>query len=1851
MKTKIFLLLLLSLLFGCTERNLQKSKKPEPGFSEFISGYTDGIISAGSVISIQLAQPVEEEIMNNDELSTKLFRFSPEIKGDVFWRNENTIEFKPKQKLKSGEVYTGLFYLGKIKKVPEKFKEFPVSFQIIKQTFSVDVESLKAQEDKEGDYYLKGVLKTSDIMDNQDIQKLLKVNFDGASLPVTWTHDYELKTHTFLVENIIRGEEKNEIEIIWDGSDFGIPEKGKTVVDIPKLSEFRLMGYRVIQMPEQHVILQFSDPLLKDQKLDGTVIIKGQNKVKLSISGNEIKLYPSSVLQGTHELQIFSHLKNTRNVKLSKPVIKKITFQSIKPEVKLIGKGTIIPGSEGLIFPFEAVNLAAVDVTIVKIFENNIPQFLQVNSLDGNNQLRRVGRKILKKKVELKSDRIIDYGKWNAFSIDLADLIDVESGAIYRIEISFKRAYSLYSCGGDLNEEVEPEEEDGWDDEEELSYWDADGYDYGYSYYPEGFNWQDRDNPCSPSYYNYNRWVSKNILASDLGLIAKSGSDNFLHVNTTDLKTTQPVGDVGLEVLNYQNQAIGNAFTDSEGKAKIPVLGKPFLLVASKGDQKGYLKLNDGSALPLSRFDVSGKVVQKGLKGFIYGERDVWRPGDTLYISFMMEDKEDRLPAEHPVIFELYNPDGKKVKRIVKSENSGGLYSFVTSTEQDAPTGNWSAMVKAGGVTFSKRIRIETVKPNRLKINLDLGTDLISASDKNITGYITSKWLHGAVARNLRAKVDVVFKPGKTTFKGYESFVFDDPTRDYTPEEQTIYDGRLSDSGKAFINAPAKHGSSAPGMLTAVFTSRVFEEGGDFSIDQFSLPYAPYPAFAGVRMPAGDKKRGMLLTDKLHDVEVVTLNSEGKPVARKNIEVEFYKIQWRWWWDTSEEYLASYSGTSYKRPVLKKTLDTDPSGKGKFQFKINSENWGRYLIRVILPDGHATGQIFFIDWPGWAGKPMSDGGGAASMLMLSADKEKYEVGEKATVTFPSTSGGRALISVENGSKIVSSYWVNTTDNQTSCTFQVTEKMSPNIYANVLLLQPHNQSRNDLPIRMFGVIPLKVEDPRTILYPELEMDDELRSESMVKMNISEKSGKKMNYTIAVVDEGLLDLTRFKTPDPWQSFYAREALGVKTWDIYDHILGAFGSKLETMFAIGGDGFIKPQDKNKANRFKPVVKYLGPFTLLKGETNNHKFKLSPYIGSVRVMVVACNDGAYGKTDKAVPVKNPLMVLATMPRVLSPKDEVRLPVSVFAMDNSIKSVKVKVETNNLLEVTDSSSAKVLEFSSAGEKDIDFKVRVSDKQGIAKAKVTVEGGGESAWHEIELDVRHPNIPVTFNESFTVQPGETLSEKYELFGIEGSRKAKVEISKVPSLNLEKRLKYLIRYPHGCVEQITSSVFPQLYLSDMVKLSESQLQEVTRNIRDGINRLRNFQSTSGGFNYWPGNQYPNEWGTSYAGHFLLEAEKKGYDLPSGLISMWMDYQKTKANNWRFDNYNSRSSQLNQAYRLYTLALANNPQYGAMNRLREQDGLIPAARWRLAAAYAIAGQSDAAEEMVDIRNLTIKEYRELSGTFGSATRDKAMLLETLVILKKYEEAWPLMESISESLSSPEWMSTQTTAYSLIAMSRATGEKQKGMPNLRYDIKIGDRQTTEVDSEEIVSEHELPVEGSSNNAISVKNNMESVIFVNLVKEGIPEIGSELSGEKNLEMTVKYEDMNGSEISVGRLEQGTDFKALVKIKNAAYPGSIDELALTQVFPSGWEIINTRLFEGVSNSGEEGFKYRDIRDDRVMTYFDLDRFNEKTFEVILNAAYVGKYYLPGTNCEAMYDNRIYSRKAGKQVEVVRPGE
>ncbi|WP_164510802.1 alpha-2-macroglobulin family protein [Nonlabens xiamenensis] len=1835
---RFFLFLLSTLLFiSCNDATDAEKRQDQQNemfkFRAHVNQVSDDILSTREPIVISFTEPVQGWT-DGKELDASLISFDPGVKGTLVATGPQSVSFQPEKPLQQDTEYEVTFELGKIKEVSDDLEEFSFYFKTLAQDFIVSTEPVGAYS---RDYqYVEGSIRTSDILETENAQKILSANMEGKPLNIKFDDSTPLgKYFSFRIDSIKRPTDDAQIELAWDGDIIGVEEKGANNIMIPGKNSFSVTDVELVNGESQYILVNFSDPLKKNQNLDGLVQIQGVDQLRFERSGTELRVYPSIKVNGSKKVEIFEGIQNIDGYKLKNAYSKSIAFEQIAPSVLLIRSGTILPSSQNSKINFMAVNLNAVDVWVYKIYENNVLQFLQNNNLDATGNLRNVARPVGRKVVDLKGLGT-DISRWNTYSVDLAEVIAADPGAIYRVELKYQLAYSAYKC--EYTAENQPIiEEVNFDQSVESSSWDNVQDYYQDDYYD--YDWRDSDDPCSHSFYR-NKSMSFNILASDLGVTVKKGSGSEYLVAVSNLITAKPLGGAQVLFYNFQQQEIASSRTDTQGLLTIQLESPAFFVKVIYKNQVSYMRMDDGNTLSTSKFHTSGRTLQKGIKGYIYGERGVWRPGDHIYLTFVLNNADNNLPAKHPVKLELFNPNGKLVVSEVQKAGLNNFYQFDLKTDDTSPTGNWNARVEVGGAVFNKTLKIETIKPNRLKINLEVKNDLIK-SGEDWYAEIKSKWLHGATAKNLRATTSVKLYPTTTKFAKYDSYVFDDPSRHFDLQEEEIFEGKLDDVGEALVEFYADMDSESPGMLKASFLTKVYENGGDFSTNVTTKNYSPYNTYVGIDAPPGDKQRGMLLTDTDHTFDVVTLDQEGKAKSVDNLEVSVYKVNWRWWWQSQAQSLSRYEASEYREEVYNTTLDTGSNGKAQFKFNIKYPEWGRYLVRVYDPEsGHATGKIVFIDWPGWAGKSRKVDPEMASMLVFTADKEKYKVGEQAKVTFPSSAGGRALITVENGSEILAAQWAETSKEKTTVSIPLDNTYVPNVFIHITYLQPHAQTANDLPLRMYGVIPLLVENKSTHLEPQIKMPDELAPNSTVKITVSEKNDRPMTYTLAVVDEGLLDLTNFKTPNAWDDFFAREALGVKTWDMYDDVIGAYGGRIDAAFAIGGDGSAAASKAKKANRFEPMVVHIGPFELAAGENKTHQISIPQYVGSVRTMVVAGNNNkeAYGNAEETTPVRKPLMMLASLPRKLSPGETVKLPVTVFAMDKKVRNVSVELANSPYFEFQNGNKQQ-LSFTETGDQIAYFDLKVKNATGVAILKLNARGNGEQASFQTEIDVVNPNPFTTISEKAVIKPGQTATIPIQPFGTRGSNASTITLSSLPPMNLGKRLNYLVRYPHGCVEQTTSAAFPQLHLTKVVDLTTKQEKDVSRNVKAAIKKLGHYQKPNGGFSYWPSGGSVNDWGTSYAGHFLIEAEQAGYVVPIAFKSNWILYQKRAAKEWRYNDRND----LYQAYRLYTLAVAGSPDLSSMNRLRENKELSNDSKMRLAAAYALVGQKKAAQELLSKSNINFAPQSNDYRTYGSPQRNRAMALETYTIMEQSVKARELMEDLAKNLESDRYYNTQALAYSLVAIGKYADFVGGEGVDAHYTFN-GKTQT--INTIKSLANRDLDINHEPN-SVTVENTGKNMLFITNSVTGKLPVGKEKATSSKLKAIVSYTDRDGNEIDVTKLSQGTEVIVTTTVTNES-GANVEHMALTQILPSGWEIVNTRFTEYGEQEEPAHVNYTDIRDDRVDYYFDIEALESKTFKTVMNASYQGSYYLPGIQCEAMYDNDYLVRKEGQWVEVVR---
>ena len=1718
--------------------------------SDIVESSTNGLSGVRMPVQVTLREGVE---LAEDDLEDAV-SFTPSADVEVSRLGVRTLRIVPKSPLKSDTRYKVALDASKLTGGKAKgVAEF--EFSTPKLRFSYNPCWLQQSDDLKY-YVLVGETVSSDYAADDYVEQRLKIK--GLLKPeVTWTHSEDGTVHKYRVENIpTRSDESYKLTL-----DFDLDPKRNVEMEVPRKGEYIVLDHTV-QTEPLAVVVTFSEPLKPNQ--DFRNLIRFDPKFRTSVDRNRLYIYPETQLTGNYEVEISREVQNKAGRRLDESYTFTAALPSQAPAIRFTGKGSILPSSNRMSLLFESVNFARARVRVRKIFANNLLQFFQRNYYGDTyfSDMEYVSRIVRDTTIDLGDKASTRLDRTNSYSLDLSRLITDSRKSMYLLEIKG----------------VDP-----------LIPVESNDYDY---YFGDYRTYAER---------------SKVVIQSDIGIICKSSGDGELIVYTTDLVSARPKGSCKVRAYDRQNQQLAEAVTDSEGRAVLKCGDEPYTVLAEANGDAAFVRVERGAALSLSNFDVGGTTDTKGIKGYLFGERGVWRPGDEIYLTLIVAS-DNPLPENHPASLEFYNPNGQLVQSAVSSGSTDGIHTFKLRTTPASPTGIWRAKATFGGATFEKNIRVDAVKPNRMKIEMRLG-DGQTVDAKEFTGRLTARWLHGAPAAGSKVTLQAQLSQIPTRFKGYPDYSFDDATKQFAPEEREIVSGTTGTDGALQLTTDRLSSLEglSPGMLNGKFTVKVFEKSGDFSVDQQIAAVSPYDAYFGIGVTAQQSDWGEEYLDSKRDhaLRLVLLDARGRPATgTEEATVTVYRMSSYWWWDASSaasqaRYAKSALNAQYK--TLRATLS---NGTGQVTMRWSAGDYGYYLIRVTgARQAHSATCVVCVSSSDHRGG-ISSVTDAATRLAIARDKDKYVPGDKAKITIPSSPGARALVSVESGSFVRESRWIACTDRQTSFEIPVREGMAPNVYVSVTLVQPHGNTLNDAPIRLFGVLRLPVEDAGTRLAPVVEMPESVKPESEITIRVRERNGRRMSYVLA--------LTRFRTPDPYLYFNATEALGVRTWDLFDHVIGAYGGRIEQLFAIGGDAEQPNTGALRAQRFKPVVRFLGAEKLGAGKTNTHKIALPPYFGSVRVMVVASNGRAFGSAAKEVAVKKPLLVQATLPRVVSTEEEIELPVTVFALEKGVGKTDVRVSVNEAFSVVGPQSRSVF-LGDEGEQVVTFRLKAGRQTGIGKVRVSAASSGDNSASEIEIDVREPNPYVTTSEEHILQPGETVSVK----PLKASGTARLELSSIPPIDLSRRLEYLVRYPHGCIEQITSGAFPQLYLHSIAECDEEMLQDIDRNIKSVLSRLGGYQLSNGAFAYWSGGTSPSEWGTAYAVHFMAEAAKYGYAVDRTTLDRALKYLRGNT----FDN------PLTLAYAQYVLALAGTPDRGAMNRLRERSAQAGSdARWLLAAAYALDGNRKVAEELTaQTAGTAAPKADPYDGTYNSPERQMAIVLMTQTLLGQREAAFRTTLKMSDILKKDKWLSTQSTAWMLNTLANFASTGQTGI-----DARIGREPIRSAKS--IAS---MPLTAPT----EVKNTGTGSLHLVVSQSYTPGKGEEAEAASGLKIDVRYRDMNGAPLDPRSVAVSTDFYAVVTVTNTSGYERYADLALTHIVPAGWEITSERDLSTVT--------YQDIRDDRVLSYFDLRSGESKEIPIKLTATYKGRYYLPSVCCEAMYDNSVRALRKGEWVEVV----
>ena len=794
----ISLALLITGLHSC--KCGSESNVPDAAFSTFIKAYTGDKITSSSPIRIEFASEVPGQ-----PDPAKILSFTPSVKGHGRWEGPKSLIFIPDEgQLAEGGSYTARLRLDECYGISApSMKEFRFGFEVMRTQAAMTQGKLIVSSDTPQLATYKGEIRLNEDIQIKKVRKSVSIDYPAGGASIEISGEEKGSIFTYTVSGLEKGTDVRTLTVRFDGKSSGIDTRTEVKTDIPEKDVFKVIDAQYCSGAEQYIEIIFSNPLSSDADLEGIVEISDAGRQYCQIEDNIVRIYFERSGDKSPELAVSSWIKDIDGAELEEEYRKTFEPEGIKPQVRIPVRGNILPDSDNLTLAFSAASLRAVDLSVIKIYEDNILSFLQDNSLSGSSSLRRSGRMIYKTTLRLDSDPEVNLHKWQDYTVGLHGLFKKEPGALYRIVLRFKQEYSVY---GEQNttqkysghplvnltaNNMTQEEKDIWDIPSPYYYFD-DGFDWS------EYNWKDIDNPLKPTYYTKaDIYAECNLIATDLGLIVKSAESGKYHVNTSSIMTAEPVKGATVKAYNYQLQEIGSADTDAKGMATLETGGKAFIITAEKSGSKTYLKTVDGEENPTSRFDTGGTLTRKGLKACIYGERGVWRPGDSLYVTMLLGDRDKRVPDNHPVTMELYNPMGQLHSRTVCGKGENGFYPFVATTSADDPTGTWNAYFKVGGATFHKALHVETIKPNRIKINLDL-PQTITSGRSTMLG-INANWLTGPAASGLRTTVTATLRKAGNPFKDFKEYTFSNPLSEFTSSESTVMETVLDNNGKASV--------------------------------------------------------------------------------------------------------------------------------------------------------------------------------------------------------------------------------------------------------------------------------------------------------------------------------------------------------------------------------------------------------------------------------------------------------------------------------------------------------------------------------------------------------------------------------------------------------------------------------------------------------------------------------------------------------------------------------------------------------------------------------------------------------------------------------------------------------------------------------------------------------------------------------------------------------------------------------------------------------------------------------------------------------------------------------------------
>lgn len=1341
-------------------------------------------------------------------------------------------------------------------------------------------------------------------------------------------------------------------------------------------------------------------------------------------------------------------------------------------------------------------------------------------------------------------------------------------------------------------------------------------------------------------------WMTDQALVSvsDLGLMVKKGQDEiFVFVHS--LNDNQPVSGAEVRFISRSNQQIHTAKTNAKGVAIIKE-GKKILqdfrlgmVTASKGEDYNFIILNRNQ-VETSRFEVGGaRMADRNYDVYVYGDRDLYRPGDTMYYNLIVRTTKWQTVADLPVKIKVRNPGGKLMKTIRKQLDMQGAAHGAFVIPADASTGNWSFEMTHGDNLYLSdyTFHVEAFLPDRIRVKVET-EKAVYQSGETAELHLQVNNLYGPPAVGRKYETDIFIRPQPFTAKKFPNYHFALSREHELDYERIIREGKTDENGRA-IQKFTLPDDTLQGLLSGRALQTVFDETGRPVNRLLTFEIQTQERFLGIR-----EFDHWVATNQPLPLHFIAVNREGEPQKNTPVELEVHRISW--------ETVVESNGSTYKYRSQKRSNQVFA---GELNLNSKGKDWvftplesGRYELRLKFPGANSYVERAFYAY-GYNGNELStyevsrDG-----QVAITFDQPEYKTGEQAKVLLKSPFAGKMLVTVERDN-VLEYHWLDAPNKSASFTLDLKSEHVPNVFVTATVIRPIDGL--DLPLTVaHGFAGVKVQNQNKQM--ELRLDAPESTRSARYQTVTLKTRPNAYATIAVVDEGILQITGYQSPDSYAYFYRNRALEVQAYDLYGAIYPEYKSGVSSVG--GGAGF------ERSGRLNPMsgkrIRLLSFWSgLLQADANGickYTFELPRFSGALRIMANSWRGDAFGAAHQEMKVADPVVVAAALPRFATPGDVLYMPLVLTNTTKNRLELEVDIQTNAVIS-SQQEELKHVDLPAGKEVTLLYQMKVEDTLGLAEVKALVRFANELITQKVVLPVRPVAGLQHQVQSGWLDAGQSVTFTPFKDYLPGMARGKTFVSRSPLTELAAELVDLVGYPYGCVEQTISKAFPQIYYGDLLRVlgkeAQAGFQSPNANVNEAIQKVQRQQNYNGGFAYWPGG-ISRDWESVYATHFLLEAKNAGFNIDGESLKKGIRYIQRVAKNKDQAVYSffmagemmkKKLARREVFYSLYTLALAGKPNYSMMNYYCNRTDLLTVdSRYLLAAAYALSGDMNRFSALLPAARFP-DESRYHSGSYASNIRNRAIALNALIAADPDHVDIPEMAAVLvNDMKTARWLSTQEKAFGILALGKLAamdnGESQHAKILQGNQTKGA---FSGKDVEFTLTDIQEP--------IRIENDGDGRIYYYNAFSGVRASGVYQTEDKHLRVRKSYYDRFGNRLSGNSFALNDLVVVKISLQALAHD-EVENVVVTDMLPACFEIENPRLepqqeLEWLSNSLD--LDNLDIRDDRLLL-FTSAHAQSQDFHYMVRVVAAGSWNSGPVQADAMYDGTYRSTSGGGPVRV-----